>query len=124
MPALVHTAAPAEWNRRHPGHNQPSHPIMPRPASSRRLVLTQIHFLKGMRGRLGSTNERTQVEPNWYEFFGDIELGRAKVHTTKIRLNFDKLPPDGMFLTGQTLQCQDRAPSCRLARINSGSRLR
>ena len=69
------------------------------------LVLTQIHFLKGMRGRFGSTSERSQIEPHWYEFFGNIQLGRAKVaKRRKFTLNFDKLPADGMFLTGQTLR--------------------
>jgi hypothetical protein len=74
------------------------------------LVLTQIHFLKGMRGRLASTGERSQVEPNWYNFFGDIELGRAKVETATSQLNFDKLPADGMFLTGQTLSVRTEPP--------------
>ena len=73
-------------------------------------MLTQIHFLKGMRGRLGSTSERSQVEPNWYDFFGDIELGRAKVETATSQLNFDKLPADGMFLTGQTLSVRTEPP--------------
>ena len=73
-------------------------------------MLTQIHFLKGMRGRFGSTSERSQVEPNWYEFFGDIQLGRAKVETPTSQLNFDKLPPDGMFLTGQTLSVRTEPP--------------
>jgi hypothetical protein len=74
------------------------------------LVLTQIHFLKGMRGRLGSTSERSQLEPQWYDFFGDIQLGRAKVQTPQSQLNFDKLPTDGMFLTGQTLSVRTEPP--------------
>jgi hypothetical protein len=63
-----------------------------------------------MRGRFGSTNERSQVEPNWYNFFGNIELGRAKVESATSQLNFDKLPADGMFLTGQTLSVRTEPP--------------
>jgi hypothetical protein len=74
------------------------------------LVLTQIHFLKGMRGHLGSTKERSQIEPHWYDFFGDIQLGRAKVKTTQSYLSFDKLPADGLFLTGQTLSVRTEPP--------------
>jgi hypothetical protein len=74
------------------------------------LVLTQIHFLKGMRGYLGSSNKHSQLEPHWYDFFGDIELGRAKVKTPESQLNFDRLPTDGMFLTGQTLSVRTEPP--------------
>ncbi len=106
------TAARANGNR----DEQQAHvPVAPNDAATSELpplVLTQIHFLKGMRGRLASTNERTVVEPNWYEFFGDIQLGRAKVTDTRREsdLNFDKLPPDGMFLTGQTLRVRTEPP--------------
>ena len=74
------------------------------------LVLTQIHFVKGMRGRFGSTRERDQTEPQWYEFFGDIQLARAKVSSPRSILNFDKLPADGMFLTSQTLRVRTEPP--------------
>ena len=74
------------------------------------LVLTQIHFIKEMRGYLGSGGERDEQDPHWYEFFGDVQLGRAKVLNSQIRLNFDRLPADGFFLTGQTLRVRTEPP--------------
>ena len=74
------------------------------------LVLTQIHFMKGMRGRFGSTAERDQTEPHWYDFYGDIQLARAKVETAGSLLDFDKLPEDVFFLTGQTLNVRTEPP--------------
>jgi hypothetical protein len=74
------------------------------------LVLTQIHFLKGMKGRFGSTSERDPTEVQWYEFFGNIQLARAKASSPQSRLNFDKLPADGMFLTSQTLRVRTEPP--------------
>jgi hypothetical protein len=76
------------------------------------VILTQIHFLKGMRGRFGTTGERDPTQPQWYEFFGDIELGRAKVSSTAAasRLNFDKLPADSIFLTAKTLRIRTEPP--------------
>ncbi len=74
------------------------------------LVLTQIHFLKGMRGRFGSTNERDPTEVQWYEFFGDIQLARAKAASPQLMFNFDKLPADRMFLTSQTLRVRTEPP--------------
>jgi hypothetical protein len=74
------------------------------------LVLTQIHFDKEMRGHLGSGGEREQAEPQWYEFFGDVQLGRAKVPDAKTKFDFDKLPGDGLFLTGQTLRVRTEPP--------------
>ena len=87
-------------------------------------MLTQIHFKKGMRGRFGSTSERSQVEPQWYEFFGNVELGRAKVSTTKSTYNFDNPPADGLFLNRPDPESQDRAATRWLARVNSCPRLR
>jgi hypothetical protein len=74
------------------------------------LVLTQIHFLKGMRGRFGSTSERAPTEVQWYEFFGNIQLARAKAASPQSMLNFDKLPADGMFLTSQILRVRTEPP--------------
>jgi hypothetical protein len=86
-----------------------------RPAGSKArelppLVLTQIKFIKGMRGRFGSGLENNKVSTNWYEFFGDIQLARAKVPGAQSILNFDKLPSDGLFLTGQTLRVITEPP--------------
>ena len=57
----------------------------------------------------------------WYEFFGNIELGRAKVANTlaKSTLNFDKLPADAMFLTGQTLRVRTEPPPLGSPPVNS-----
>jgi hypothetical protein len=74
------------------------------------LVLTQIHFLKGMRGRFGSTDERDPTEIQWYEFFGGVELARAKTTSPQVKFNFDKLPTDHMFLTSQTLRVRTEPP--------------
>jgi hypothetical protein len=74
--------------------------------------LTQVHFTKGMRGRYGSGKETDTVETRWSEFFGDIESARAKVPETTVanKLNFDRLPADGMFLTGQVLRVISEPP--------------
>jgi hypothetical protein len=74
------------------------------------LVLTQIHFLKGMRGRFGSTSERDPTEVQWYEFFGNIQLARAKAANAQWMFNFDRLPADSMFLTSQTLRVRTEPP--------------
>jgi len=68
------------------------------------LVLTQISFIKGMRSQPGTGGEDDKLRTHWYEFFGDVQLGRAKVPDGQSPLNFDKLPRDAVFLTGQTLR--------------------
>ncbi len=74
------------------------------------LVLTQIHFEKGMRGRFGSTSERAPTEVQWYEFFGNIQLARAKAASPQSMFDFDKLPADCMFLTSQILRVRTEPP--------------
>lgn len=74
------------------------------------LVLTQIHFSKGMRGRFGTGNGNDQNETRWAEFFGDIETAHAKVANTYATLNHDKLPADGFFLAGQTMRVITEPP--------------
>jgi hypothetical protein len=74
------------------------------------LVLTQISFNKGMRGRVAAGQQDEKVATNWYEFFGDIQLARAKVPDAQPTLNFDKLPNDGLFLTSQTLRVRSEPP--------------
>ncbi len=74
------------------------------------LVLTQIHFEKGMRGRFGSTSERAPTEVQWYEFFGNIQLARAKATSPQSMFNFDKLPADAMFLTSEILRVRTEPP--------------
>ena len=68
------------------------------------LVLTQIHFEKGMRGVYMAGTEDDAARARWSEFFGDVELARAKVDSAKVAFNFDRLPSDAMFLTGQTMR--------------------
>jgi hypothetical protein len=84
-------------------------PVNPKHDEPPSLVLTQIRFMKEMRGYLGSA-EHDEQDPHWYEFFGDVQLGRAKVANAKIKLDFDKLPADGLFLTGQTLRVRTEPP--------------
>src|SRR5262249_50659509 len=61
-------------------------------------------------GRIAAGQEDEKVPTNWYEFFGDIQLARAKVLDGQSTLNFDKLPSDGFFLTSQTLRVRNEPP--------------
>jgi hypothetical protein len=74
------------------------------------LVLTQIRFNKGMRGRVAAGQVDEKVATNWYEFFGDIQFARAKVADAQSVLDFDKLPRDGLYLTSQTLRVRTEPP--------------
>ncbi|HZW29694.1 MAG TPA: hypothetical protein VFF52_03250, partial [Isosphaeraceae bacterium] len=78
------------------------------------LILTQIEFTTGMRGRLGTGQANDTQQTRWSEFFGDIELVRAEVPTdegSKSVLDPDKpLPPDGFFLTSQILRVIQEPP--------------
>ena len=87
-------------------------PAADRPTAAQAIAydLTQVHFKKGMRGRYGTGKETDTVETRWAEFYIDIESARAKVSNTKKELDFDRLPADGMFLTGQTLRVISEPP--------------
>ncbi len=74
------------------------------------LVLTQIHFVSGMIGQFGTGKESGKTETRWADFFNNVETLRAKVPDTYTKLNRDKLPRDGFFLTGQTLQVITEPP--------------
>jgi len=74
------------------------------------LVLTQIKFTTGMRGRFGTGKSTDVTETRWAEFFGNVETVRAKVADVHSFLKPDKLPKDGMFLTGQTLRVITEPP--------------
>ena len=105
------SAAPPSTKGGNLARAQPANkPEDPKAAELPSLVLTQIHFGKGMRGRFGSTRERDQTEPQWYHFFGDVELARAKVSSQKLMFNFDKLPDDRLKLTSQTLSVRTEPP--------------
>ena len=43
------------------------------------MVLTQIHFNNGMRGRFGAARRTTKQSSRWSEFYGNVETFRAKV---------------------------------------------
>ena len=83
------------------------------------MVLTQIHFNNGMRGRFGSGKENDKTESRWSEFHGNVEACRAKVANTYARLNSDHPPEDAVYLTGQTLRVIQEPPTGRLAGIDS-----
>ena len=75
------------------------------------MVLTQIHFNKGMRGRFGSGKENDKTDHRWSEFFGNVEAFRAKVP----RREGPCSTPIGSqvmacFLTGQTLRVIQEPP--------------
>jgi hypothetical protein len=74
------------------------------------LVLTKIKFVTGMRGRFGTGKQNDKTETRWAEFFGDVDAARAEVPTVDSGLNFDRLPPDGFSLTGQTLRVITEPP--------------
>jgi hypothetical protein len=74
------------------------------------LVLTQIHFVNGMMGQVGSGKAADKSETRWSQFFGDVEVCRAQVPTELSILDPDKLPRDGFFLTGQTLRVITEPP--------------
>ncbi len=74
------------------------------------LVLTQIKFKTGMRGRFGVGKANDAAETRWSEFFGDVETARARVPDVRSFLKPDKLPPDGFFLTGQTMRVITEPP--------------
>ncbi len=74
------------------------------------LVLTQIKFTTGMRGRFGVGKASDSTETRWAEFFGDVETARAKVPDVHSFLKPDKLPPDGFFMTGQTMRVITEPP--------------
>jgi hypothetical protein len=75
------------------------------------LVLTQIDFTTGMRGRLGTGQANDTQQVRWSEFFGEIELVRSQVDDDSVTLNPDKpLHPDGFFLTSKILRVIQEPP--------------
>jgi hypothetical protein len=99
------------------GVQGPSRPKAPRarevstPSEVPTMVLTQIHFNKGMRGRFGTGQANDKADQRWSEFFGDVEAFRAKVLNEKVVFNPYRLPTNGLlFLTGQTLRVIQEPP--------------
>jgi hypothetical protein len=75
------------------------------------MLLTQIHFNKGMRGRFGSGKENDKTDHRWSEFYGNVDAFRATVPNAQTMLNPDRLPSDGVLcLTGQTLRVIQEPP--------------
>ncbi len=69
------------------------------------LVLTQIFFNKGMKGKFGTGSENDATQEQSALFFGDIELRRAEIRSVNECFNFDlPLPEDGFYLTSQILR--------------------
>jgi hypothetical protein len=69
------------------------------------LILTQILFAKGMKGRFGTGQENDTFQERQAEFFGDIQVLRAEVPNEGVAFDPDKpLPKDGFFLTSQILR--------------------
>jgi hypothetical protein len=90
---------------------QPASGLPPSSAQIPPLVLTQVRFTTGMRGRFGTGNGSDASETRWAEFFGNVQAARAQVKTVKSVINEDKLPPDGFFLTGQVLRVITEPPA-------------
>jgi len=90
---------------------QPDGPTESKAGEPPPLVPTQIKFIKGMRGRYVGDQASNNLARNWYEFFGDILLVRAKVPDGGSTLNPDKLPGDGLYLTSQTLRVITEPPA-------------
>ena len=87
------------------------------------LVLTQIQFVNGMMGQVGSGKAIDKSETRWSQFFGDIEVCRAQVPNEKSILDPDKLPRDGFFLTGQTLRVITEPAARHRTAVDPGSEL-
>lgn len=94
----------AKKSRKTAKKSEPDKPEIPS------LVLTQIKFTTGMRGRFGVGNADDSKETRWSEFFGDVETARARVPDVRSFLKPDKLPADGFFLTGQTMRVITEPP--------------
>lgn len=75
------------------------------------LVLMQVNFSTGMRGRMGSGQANDTAQTRWSEFFGDIEFLRSKVAHDGVELNPDaRLSDDGFYLTSQMMRIIQEPP--------------
>ena len=75
------------------------------------LMLTQIRFHNGMRGRFGSGNDGDRTETRRADFFKDVEAMRAKVANLDKHLNPDAVSPDAFFLTADILRVVSEPPA-------------
>jgi hypothetical protein len=74
------------------------------------LVLTQIKFTEGMKGRFGTGKSTDKTETRWAEFFGANEVARAVVPNEKTPIDYDRPPPDAYFLTARTIRVVTEPP--------------
>ncbi|WP_165247239.1 hypothetical protein [Paludisphaera soli] len=84
------------------------------------LVLTQIKFVRDMRGRFGSGVGDDVDEQRWAEFFGAVETARGNVANEAVRFDYDRLPADAAFLTSEMLRVINEPPPPGAARTSGG----
>ncbi len=75
------------------------------------LMLTQIKFRNGMRGRFGSGKDADQTETRRADFFKDVEAMHGKVANERVKFDPDALPPDAFFLTADILRVVSEPPA-------------
>jgi hypothetical protein len=68
------------------------------------LVLTQIFFTDEMHGRFGTGRSADAAETRFADFFGDVEVLRARVPDGDAVLDPDNRPDDAVFMTARTVQ--------------------
>ena len=74
------------------------------------LKLTQITFNDEMHGRFGTGKETDKTETRWADFFGDVQALHAIAPDDEHEFDFDNPPPDGTFLTAQTVRVVSEPP--------------
>ena len=82
----------------------PSATVRPQPRALPSLMLTQIHFTREMHGRFGSGKATDAAEDRQADFFGDVEVLRAKVPNLNTVLDPDEKPADAQSITAQILR--------------------
>jgi hypothetical protein len=88
--------------------------------TSQPLVLMQVKFSNGMKGRVGSGRAKDTDEERWSEFYGNIEFLRSKVKDSALRIlpggpqevlsPDQRLSDDGFYLTSQMLRIIQEPP--------------
>jgi hypothetical protein len=63
-----------------------------------------------MHGRFGTGKDADTTETRWADFFGDVQALHAVVPNDSTMFDFDNPPPDGTFLTAQTLRVVSEPP--------------
>ena len=77
----------------------------------RPMILMQVKFRDGMKGRVGAGQANDNRQARSSHFFGNIEFLRSQVAHDGVVLNPDKrLSPDGFFLTSQMLRIIQEPP--------------